>query len=288
MPDDNLFPEGTQTPEGDAGEATPAGNGSDPAGDAPVTMAAAAEMMSQVITPLTERLEELGRTNAQLAGQLRAPAPEGTPTPATETEDFLTRFSSDPEGAVRGLQNEGFQQIVPLASSLINSTVSNFIIRETDQIDREFGQGAFSKFFEKPLGVIMNSYRQSNAVALADHSVISREVDGLKGRQFNELVEFREGSRKSATDTQESQTKDLVKGVTDKVLNQTNLTGGLRRIDGGEEEVTDALKGYLAERQAAIGGNETGKEFNTRTNYGNSYEEFQAHQEKLKAAKGGK
>ncbi len=285
MPDDNLFPEQAPAPEGEAAPAAPAGNGSDPAGDAPVTMAAAAEMMTQVITPLTERLEELGRTNTQLAGQLRAPAPTGTPAPTpADAEDFLTRFSTDPEKAVREIGNEQLQQIVPLASTLINSAVSNFVIRETDQIEREFGSGAWGKFFEKPIGVIMDSYRQNNAVALADHSVISREVNGLKGQLFNDLVAFRDESRKSATDTQESQTKELTDGVAAQVMQQTNMIGGLRRVDGGAEEITEGLKGYLAERQAAIGGNEAPKDFLARTDYDNTYEGFQAHQKKLAAA----
>jgi hypothetical protein len=286
MPDDNLFPEktgagtGGETPPGD-----PPANGGDPAaGETPVTMAAAAELITQAISPLADRLEELGRTNAQLAQNLQTPQGNqagGDPSPAPE--DFLTRFSNDPEGAVRSVVGGEFQSVVPLVSSLINSTVSNFVSKESSDIDREFGAGAWDKFFEKPLGVLVDSYRKSNAPALADHNTIRREVDGLKGRQFDALVAFRDDSRKTATEKKEGGQKELVDEVLKGV--QTNLTGGIRRISTEGEEVTEELKGYLAERSAAIGENIDPKAWLAQTNYGNTLEDYQAHQKVLEKAR---
>jgi hypothetical protein len=250
-------------------------------------MAQAAELVTQAIAPLATRLEELGQTNTQLAQRLQQPPPDPPKDTGGGDDDFLTRFSNDPEGAIRTLATEPIKEAAPLIMGLINSTVGNFVARETEKVDREFGPGAWDKFFDKPLSTIMDSYRQSNAPALAESGTIRREVDGLKGKMFEELVLFREESRKAATNTEQDNTKKLVDGVTENVIQQTNLTGGLRRVGGAEEEVTEAVKGYIAERTAAIGGDEKPKDFLARTDYGNSIEDYYAHQKKLDAAKGG-
>ena len=285
MPDDNLFPEGT--PEGKTAEPTPPGNGADPAGEAPITMAAAAELITAAQAPLLEKINELTEATSSAVKAVQTPplAPpakiDGPP------EDFLTRFANDPEGAIREVAGGQMQVAVPLMSGLINSTVATFIGRETTDIDRDFGTGAWAKFFDKPLGVLMDGYRKSNVAALADDSTIRREVDGLKGRMFNELVEFREASRKTTTEAGEADTKKLVDGVTETVIAQTNLSGGIRRISTGEEEITEGVKGYLAERIAAIGGDENAKDFLARTDYGDSIEDYMAHQKKMDTASGG-
>jgi hypothetical protein len=288
-PDDNPLagtaPAGT--PEGSS-PGTGSGNGTDPQGDTPLSLAAAAELITQSLAPMTSRLEELGAANAALAQRLESGPPAVGDPPPQATVDFLTQFSEDPEKAIDTRIGQGLQGIVPLAQSLINSTVSNFVTRETADIDREFGEGAWDKFFDKPLAVIMDSYRKTNTAALADNAVITREVDGLKGRMFNELVNYRDESQKKAAEAGSEKVKTLVDEVTGKVVQQTNLTGGIRRIEGSGEEITEGVKGYVAERIAAIGGNETPKDFLARTDYGNTLEDFLAHQEKMKAAEGGK
>lgn len=291
-PDDNILPN-AQPPQGGTSEGTPAaGNGADTQGDGPVTLAAAAELITQAISPMADRLEELGRTNSALAAQLQSTGgPAGgaaAQNTSVETRDFLTDFSENPEGAIDARIGQQLGTVAPLVSGLIDSTVGNFVRAESQKIDGEFGAGAWEKFIEKPLGVIVDSYRQSNVTALASNTTITREVDGLKGRQFDDLVAFREASRQKTADAAETGQKELVDGVTAKVVQQTNLTGGIRRIAGAEEEITEDLKGYLAERSAAIGKVEDPKDFLGRTDYGNTYEDFQAHQKKLAAAEGGK
>ena len=284
MPADDLFPEGTK-PNPDTPVVAPKPNGGDPTPGEGVTLEQAAELIKQGIAPLGDQIKSLAETTATVVSQLQSQgAPPGDPTPAPPTEDFLTRFAENPEGAIQGLVAGQMQSAVPLMSGLINSTVSNFVGRETLDINREFGSGAWEKFFDKPLSILMDGYRRSNVVALADDSTIRREVDGLKGKMFDELVEYRETSRKTASEKTNTDTKGLVDATTKEVLQQTNLTGGIRRIDSGTEEVTESVKGYLAERIAALGGSETGKEFLERTDYGSSIEDYLAHQKKTEKA----
>ena len=78
MPDDNLFPEtpAAAAPEGTpAGEASPQqtaateGNGADPAGEVPLTMAAAAELITQSQAPLIEKIDQLSQAAARVVQQ---------------------------------------------------------------------------------------------------------------------------------------------------------------------------------------------------------------------------
>ena len=119
-------------------------------------------------------------------------------------------------------------------------------------------------------------------MALSDRNVIINEVNGLKGKLFNELVTYREESVKKAETDAEGKHKTLVEGIVTEVGQRTNLSGGLRKTGGAELEVTDALRGYLAERTAAIGGDaEKPEDWLKRNDYGNSYKDYVKHQEKM-------
>jgi hypothetical protein len=101
-------------------------------------------------------------------------------------------------------------------------------------------------------------------------------------------MEFKTNSTKLTEEQKTKQQKELAEGILKDVTQRTNLTGGIRRIESGAEEITEQVKGYVAERQRAIGGSEDPKAFLERTDYGNSWEDFQAHQKKMKAKGDGK
>ncbi len=284
-PDDNPLA-GSNEPEGTpAGDPNPASNGGDPA-PLPLTVEAATEM----IQPLVTRMEELGANNQELATRLaeitnQAPA-AADPAAGVDGGDFLQQFSNDPQAAIDSRVTEMFKGISPLISTLIGSGSSAFTGIEAQQVDQDFGPGAWDKFFAKPMDQIMNAHRKTNVAALADRNVISKEVNGLKGAMFNDLEAFRAEARKTVTETQEGKRKSLIDEVSGHI--RTNPTGGIRRVDTGTEEVTDELRGYLAERERSIGEKNDPSEWLARTDYGNTIEEYQAHQKKLEAAKGGK
>jgi hypothetical protein len=286
--DDPLFPEGGG---GDKGTPDPPTNGGDPNPETSITMQGAAELIVQAQAPLLEKINELGEATAKLAAN--AANPQNRQAPAlvpTNDEDFLTQFGIDPEKAVDAKVAAGIQAqlgtIAPLIGNLMNSGTSAFVGLEAQQVDAEFGPGAWAKLFDKPMNTIIESYRTNNATALADRNTITREVNGLKGQLINELVEFRSTATKSNADNAAAQRKELADGIVEDVTQRTNMTGGIRRQEGGTLEITEDIKGYVEERQRAIGGTEDAKTFLERTDYGNSIEEYNAHQEKMKAAGG--
>jgi hypothetical protein len=274
MPDDNLFPDTPETPA----DPVPAGNGADPdVGDA-LTMQGAAELISQALQPVMGEVKAQAEAIQNLATGMTNQQPR-EPQNTEPQRDFLTQFSEDPEGAIGGVVGDQFKTVVPLLSNLMNSATGAFVGIESVEIDKEFGVGAWDKFFEKPMNQILDTYRSQNAAALSDRNTITKEINGLKGQVLNDLVEFRTGSRKTAAEKAEADNKELVDSVSGVV--RTNLTGGLRRNESTGTEVTDEMKGYLAERQRAIGGDESADGIAKRTNYGNSLSDYLAQQKTL-------
>jgi hypothetical protein len=289
--DDPLFPDPAGGPGGGTPDPDPGANGGDPDPNTGITMQGAAELIVQAQAPLLEKINELGEATAKLAANAANPQNTAPALVPTNDEDFLTQFGVDPEKAVDAKVAAGIQAqlgtIAPLIGNLMNSGTSAFVGLEAQQVDAEFGAGAWAKLFDKPMNTIIDSYRTNNATALADRNTITREVNGLKGQLINELVEFRNSSTKATTDNVAAQRKELADSIVEDVTQRTNMTGGIRRQEGGALEITENVKGYVEERQRAIGGNEDAKTFLERTDYGNSIEEYNAHQEKLKAAAGG-
>ncbi len=276
MPDDNLFPDKPET----APSGTSPGNGADPTPAEPLTMEGAAELITQALQPVMAEVKAQGEAIQNVATGLSAPAAPAAPAPITEPQkDFLTQFSEDPELAIQKVGAAQMQTVIPFLSDLMNSGVSSFVGFESVEIDTEFGAGAWEKYFKAPMDQILDTYRTHNAAALANRETITKEVNGLKGKLLNDLVDYRTDSRKTASEKLDADNKELVDGVVGQV--RTNLTGGLRRVEGATETVTDDMKGYLAERQAAIGGDESAKDWAKRTDYGNTLEDFLVHQKTM-------
>ena len=281
MPDDNLFPNAKE-PDVPAGEPKPNGEDIGVVGT-PLTVEMGAEMVTQAMAPLADQLKEVGDTLARM----KQPAAQPVADPPAPLGDFLTRFSEDPEGAVKAAAREPVESIMPLMSNFLNSAVSGWTSLEANKIDTEFGAGAWDKFFNKPMTTILDNYKATNAAALSDNSVITKEVNGLKGVQFNDLVDFQAASRKTAAEAAEGTQKTLVDGVMTQV--RTNMTGGLRRISGSAEEIPEGLENYLAERARLIGKEpEAAKDWLADRDYGNNIGDYRKHQEKKAAAEGGK
>lgn len=287
--DDNLFPDGGDPAAGGGaggGSPNPNPNGGDPNPTA-LTMEGAAELITQSQAPLLERIEELSGSVAKLAQNATNPQPPNQGGPDPDDPDFMTQLTTDPQKAIQGLLRQEMGTIAPVLGNLMNSGASAFVGMEAQQIDQEFGAGAWDKLFAKPMDTILEAYRTNNAVALADRNTITREVNMLKGQVVNELIKHRDEFQKLSTEEQEAANKAITDQVVETVAQRTNLTGGIRRTESGAEEVTEEVKGYLEERTRAIGGNEDAKEFLQRTNYGNTWEDYQEHQKKMKAAEGG-
>ena len=283
MPNDNLFPD---QPAPEVPQGPPPGNGADHTGGSQLTLEGAAELISQALGPVVGQVKEQGEALNNLANSLANNARQQTSREPQNTEpedDFLTQFSGNPEGAINARVKaqiaEQMAGMVPLMGGLINSATSAFVGIESTEIDQQFGAGAWAKHFDKPMKQIIESYRTQNPAALSDRNTIIKEVNGLKGQLLNDLVDHRTNSQKTAAEAAEAKDKAFVDTVTGQI--RTNLTGGIRRIETPGSAVTDEMKGYLAERQAAIGGTETAEEWAKQTNYGNTLADYLAHQKTL-------
>jgi hypothetical protein len=263
----------------------PKSNGSgDPAPQGGLSTEQVSQLFSQgiqeVVGPLSERVDELAGAITKLSSA--QPAPVHTPEPTPELDqDFLTEFSQNPEGAIKKAISSEMKGLVPFLNTIIEGGSSAFVGVEAERVDREFGPGAWDKFFQKPMDEIIGMYRAKNPAALGDRGLIRREVDGITGRLVGKLVEHKEETKLAQERGDLEKLGTIKEDILKDAANRISLTGGIRRMNTGEPEVTEELRGYLKEREDSIGLEQDPKDFLRQTDYGNTLEDYETHQEKL-------
>lgn len=239
------------------------------------------EGIEQVVGGLRDQVGELSRAVARM----NQPGPSPEPVYQEPEGDFLTRFSQDPEGAIKALVGGEMKGLAPFLNTMIEGGSSAFVDIEAQRINNEFGQGAWEKFYSKPMAEIVGMYQSKNPTALGDRNVIRREVEMLTGRMVGDVVKHQQESKDKVDKDGMEKLSNLQENILKEAVNRTGLVGGIRRTPTGEQEVTEDLKGYLAERETAIGLEQDPKDFLKQTDYGNTLEDYVAHQEKLGGGK---
>ena len=265
MPDDTLFEHPGVEEEKPNGKA-----------EAPPSLSAediaqiAAQTATKAVAPVVQELRQMAQ-----------PAVPESPPAELSDDDFLKRLTEDPKSAVSGLITDIIQkEVSPTISNMTTSASRAFIDLEKEDVDGQFGPGAWNKFFEPHWQVLEKAYQKSNPGALGDRAVIQREINSLKGLQVSELMSHKNEKDKESQSEQNEGLKNLVDGVAQTV---TNLTGGLRvQNPDGKVVVTDEVRGYLKEKMSALGVEETPEEWFKATDFGNSLSDYKAHVAKNK------
>ena len=277
MPDDNPLDPPSNDP---VGAAEPAVNDS------------VGRYVADAMGPLIEQIQGLAANQEQTQRALqqlaesRSEPQQRYQAPAEPEEDFLTELTSgNAEAAIRrrvaAVVQEQMGGLTPMLSNLLHSGSAAFTNIEAENVDRQFGQGAYASLLEKPMGQIMAGIAKSDPSAYADSSTIRREINGLKGQMFDQLVEYREKSRQKEAAGETTKLASLVDGVAEGVLKRTNGTGGLRRIATGEREVTPELKGYIDERIRGTGKPIDAKKWLEETDFDGNLDSYKAHMAKM-------
>lgn len=267
MPDDPVFD--TPAPAGDPPPATP-----------PPAAGVTPEQLAEALKPIVDQQAQLAKVTQDLAQ--KATPPPAPPEPATP---WLDKFAADPEGSVKELIASEVSGLGPVLSTLNTSGHKALLGVEAAAVEERFGPGSWAKYFDKQLEPIWDAYRKQNPTALSDQSILHREVTGLVGESMDALIEHRDAHRKAQEESALKDVGTLIDRTASVVEERTNLSGGLRRMDtGGPSRADlDGIRQYLAERQAAIGGEETPEQMAKRVDYGNTLEDYDRHQEKLAA-----
>ncbi len=267
-----------------------------PATETPANGAMSAADVAQIVTdaqaPLLNQIGALTESQQQSAEQFQQLAQmvssNNNPAPAAVDgeEDFLTELTTNPRLAVGKIVQESMGALAPFLGKIAESGSNAFIGIERQQIDEQFGSGAWDAHFDKRISSSMTAHGQNNPAALADSGLLHREVNELKGENLDALVKFREEHQTQQATTANSDLDSMVQEIAGEVMRRTNGTGGLRRIEATGEEVTEAVKGYLSEVAKATGKQVDSKKWLSDTNYGNTIEDYRKKQADIKAANG--
>ena len=222
-------------------------------------------------TQQNKRFEELTQTMTQGHNQLIRNS-----TPPVEEQDFLTELTTgNAEQAIGRIVEQRLAALTPVLSNIVQSGSSTFVELEANSIDNRFGTGAWDKFFSNPVNQIMSNLAKTNPAAMMDRTIIGHEVNGLVGKQVDELVAYRDEFKKTKTATETTDQDTLVNSITSAVINRTNGIGGMRHLDAtGSIAITPEVEGYIAERMRATGQKINPKEWVKETDFGNDIDSY--------------
>lgn len=218
MPEDNLFPAGTQSTTDD-----PPKNDPDPkvTTDTPPSLTAEAvaaiveKSVSTQVGPIQKSVNDMGEFFTYLQEQTKTP-------PDTNGNDLSTKLYADPEGVI---QEEFAKHATPLVQAQASS-MSEFILKEQqERVEETWGAGAWDKVYAPEMKATMERVSKTNPMAIMNREAVTNAVDTLTGRNTDALI----AHQKEWQESRDKKDTDNVQKLTDAVISQTNLVGGIRR-----------------------------------------------------------
>jgi hypothetical protein len=279
VPDDDLFP----IDEGAPAEGAPAGGEAAPEPSAGLTR--------EDVAGYTDRLEELGNTNAQLQQNQATIAQalqsvqqtldrlglNGNGTAEGEGVD-AANFLTDPEAAMRKVADQAAEeklreQAGPLLGQLVEQTHQSLMATEKANIAAEFGEEAWDKVFAPVINPIIDRTRHTAPSQLGNAEARSRAINSVKGDHFAVLTDM----RKTAQETAASQAEEAQRKTLEFV--NTNLTHPLQRTATGDA-LTPEMKDHLDREERETGRRPDEKAFLAAVKSGPTLSDFIATQQK--------
>ena len=249
-----------------------------------LSVADAVNLIQQATTPLVDQITKLTEAQASSHNQLSeltqniSSGFNRNSQEPTQTADFLTELTTgNAEEAIARIVDQRLGSLTPILSGMIRSGSGAFIDIEAQALDQKFGTGAWDKFFQGPMKHIMDSYAKTDPAKLSDRQTINKEVNGLKGQLLDQLVEFRDAYQTTTTEQKAAELTKLKEGIMADFQSRTNGTGGIRPFAPVGSEVTDEIRGYLQERDRAIGAKTDPKGWLEETNFGNDLDSYLTH-----------
>lgn len=283
MPDDDLFP---GTPPAEV-VAPPEGSPPNGEGETPLTHGDVTNLIEQFVTPNTERMGEITRSQGQLQEGLQAVVqtlqnlglaggsqnPEGG---TMDTADFIT----DPETNTRRIADDVVdmkirEQVAPLLGQIVSQEHTNIVNSQMAVVDGKFGPGTWDKEFAPELTPIFDRTRKENPSQLGNREAITNAVRSIMGAKFDTL----EGLRQSYGETKAKEAEASQKANLEFV--QSNLTGGIHRTAPGSS-LTEGMKEHIEREFRATGAKPNEAEFIAAANSGSTLSEWRAAQPEKK------
>jgi hypothetical protein len=242
MPDDPLAAAAPtpEVPTPPVADPPSPGNG---AGQVPgLTAEAVTQMVAEATRPFESRIEALQRENRELQERVQSTS-QPAPRAPEDDGDFFSRFTTDPEAALRSVVQDEQKQLAPLLATMLDTQHQNLVTNHRLNLDARYGEGTWEEVFRPVLDEVFTNARKQNPTLLASPDFVEGEVLKLRGFHEEALIE----RRQKAIEAQENTRRTGMDEISKHVLNATNLTGGIRPAKSGRE-LTQEEKAYVAHR----------------------------------------
>jgi len=246
--DDNVF----TTPAADPGTASLEGeSGNDPAG---LTIEQVQEIVEPIRSDLTTAQQALAASEAsrdslqtqisELQGRVTAPEPTPTPTP----DEFVDKFTSDPEGTVADVARAAIaannQTLAPFLEQQMNTVHEGLVSAEAIRVDSEYGAGTWETHFRPLIDVRVADTRKTNVSSLAQPGWVASEVFGIMGLKRDMLAELKATNTVKVEEGKEAEAQEFMQR-----FKANGMMGGATTSpEVGAKELSDEEKAYMASR----------------------------------------
>ena len=160
----------------------------------------------------------------------------------------------------------------PIVTQVANTVSAEVIKRQVDEIDEKYGPGTWKAVFADKLEPVFENARRTDPTQLMNPAAIANAVSAVKGQEFDTLVE----RQAEYINTRAQVEADRVANLTDQVVSNTNLSGGLRlTVPGRSRELDEHADTYLSTVLKETGELRDKSALKIALNSGNDYESWQ-------------
>lgn len=163
---------------------------------------------------------------------------------SAEEQAWIQRFYDNPEGAV----DERFaQSALPIVQHVARAHTNLQLDKFSQEIDSEWGAGAFDGVIRKPLQSLIDTAIQGNPTAALNQEGLQTALASIAYRSRRALAEHKE---KAQTQSQQAENErfnaQMQAALREQGIDTTTLRGGIRRVAPVDDKLPNELHAYLA------------------------------------------
>jgi len=243
------------------------------------------EALSGITAPFAAERETQQRTIDDMTQQIAELRSQVSQTETPAAGDFSEEFFADPEGLIKktaqSVVDERIMLLGPAIDGLANLGGTALYDRMMQDIDTEFGAGAWAEDFAPIIDQRIADERKTNPMVTTNIGWLQREVLAVKGMKMTDLVE-----RQSKNATKSDEDKDAERRkIIDEFVNTTTMHGGVNfTAESRPKEPTQFEQEYLSSLKKS-GDDVNLEDLRRNLDCGSSLAEWQASQKSASGEK---
>lgn len=168
------------------------------------------------VSQMAEHIQSLTRSLQQaLDTPVETPPP---PKPEPTGDEYLDRLARQPKETIAETAAETALRVAretmgPGLTQLFDTAGRLVLQEKRNEVDSQFGPGAFEAEFLPSLKQNLDQLRKVNPKAVADPDTVQALIDRIRGQKFDALVTRREAHGKAMADSKQKGLEEIVSAI---------------------------------------------------------------------------